>query len=227
MGATKKEQDAFLKAIAPIAQKYAAQYGLKYPSVCIAQGILESGWGTTELAKNANNYHGLKYKKAVSGDRYYVKPAKEQKADGTYYTDEKTKWCMFDDLDTGVKGYYDFLKSGKHYAPLWEATSAFDYVEKIKAAGYATSLTYVEKIENLITQYDLTKYDPQPIPDPCPAPEVFPEDLPYGTWYRVRKTWADKASQKGAYQHKSNAFKCADRYSGYSVFLDGMLVPRV
>ncbi|MCD8363884.1 MAG: N-acetylmuramoyl-L-alanine amidase [Lachnospiraceae bacterium] len=43
--------------------------------------------------------------------------------------------------------------------------------------------------------------------------------------YRVRKTWADSKSQKGAYKILANAKKCADKYEGYSVFdADGNVV---
>ena len=37
-------------------------------------------------------------------------------------------------------------------------------------------------------------------------------------WYRVRKTWADASSQKGAFKSLENARKCADENPGYSVF---------
>ena len=36
--------------------------------------------------------------------------------------------------------------------------------------------------------------------------------------YRVRKTWSDSKSQKGAYKILENAKKCADENPGYSVF---------
>ena len=36
--------------------------------------------------------------------------------------------------------------------------------------------------------------------------------------YRVRKTWKDVKSQKGAFNDLSNAKKCADQNNGYSVF---------
>ena len=39
-------------------------------------------------------------------------------------------------------------------------------------------------------------------------------------WYRVRKSWKDAASQKGAFKILSNAKKCADENPGYSVFDD-------
>jgi LysM repeat protein len=42
-----------------------------------------------------------------------------------------------------------------------------------------------------------------------------PED---GGYYRVRKSWADKASQKGAFKVLDNAKACADQNPGYSVY---------
>ena len=38
------------------------------------------------------------------------------------------------------------------------------------------------------------------------------------TWYRVRRTWNDAASQKGAFKEMDNAKACADENPGYSVF---------
>ena len=53
-----------------------------------------------------------------------------------------------------------------------------------------------------------------------PAPEPAKAEL-----YRVRKTWADAKSQKGAYKILSNAKKCADANPGYSVFdVNGVII---
>jgi len=41
---------------------------------------------------------------------------------------------------------------------------------------------------------------------------------PAEAWYRVRKAWADAASQKGAFKSLENAKECADGNPGYSVF---------
>ena len=41
---------------------------------------------------------------------------------------------------------------------------------------------------------------------------------PEEVWYRVRKTWTDVATQKGAFHSMENAKKCADENKGYSVF---------
>ncbi|MCI9229767.1 MAG: N-acetylmuramoyl-L-alanine amidase [Lachnospiraceae bacterium] len=44
------------------------------------------------------------------------------------------------------------------------------------------------------------------------------ESKPAEAWYRVRKSWADVPSQKGAFKSLENAKKCADENPGYSVF---------
>ena len=41
---------------------------------------------------------------------------------------------------------------------------------------------------------------------------------PEEVWYRVRKTWTDAATQKGAFHSLENAKRCADENEGYSVF---------
>ena len=51
------------------------------------------------------------------------------------------------------------------------------------------------------------------------------EDKTAIRWYRVRKTWADSKTQKGAYKILDNAKKCADQNPGYKVFdADGKVV---
>ncbi len=48
------------------------------------------------------------------------------------------------------------------------------------------------------------------------APKPAPAETE--AWYRVRKSWADASSQKGAFKSLENAKKCADENSGHSVF---------
>lgn len=78
--------------------------------------------------------------------------------------------------------------------------------------GYATSLTYVEKLCSIIEKWKLTEYDVKS------SEETI-------RWYRVRKSWADAKSQKGTYKILDNAKKCADQNPGYKVFdADGKAV---
>ena len=83
----------------------------------------------------------------------------------------------------------------------------------IKDGGYATSLTYVEKLISIIERWNLTQYD------------VKDSGGDLIRWYRVRKSWADSKTQKGAYKILDNAKKCADQNPGYKVFdVDGKVV---
>ena len=78
-------------------------------------------------------------------------------------------------------------------------------VQLIKDGGYATSLTYVQNLCSVIERWNLTQYD-------------VTEAAAFTSLYRVRKSWSDAASQKGAFRGLSNAKACADKNPGYSVF---------
>ena len=58
-----------------------------------------------------------------------------------------------------------------------------------------------------------------------PVEPEKPDDKTTVKWYRVRRSWADSKSQKGAYKILDNAKKCADQNPGYMVFdADGKVV---
>ena len=61
-------------------------------------------------------------------------------------------------MDMGVKGYYEFLNIS-NYAAVRGAQTPLEYLQAIKAAGYATSINYVQNVYNVITKWNLTKYD--------------------------------------------------------------------
>ena len=188
-------------------------------SVSLAQFILESGYGKSELAQNANNVFGMK--KSLSGNTWsgsswdgksvYTKKTQEDDGSGKLYTitaDFRKYPCIEDSIadhsayllgaKNGSKLRYDGLKGCKDYKKA---------VQIIKDGGYATSTTYVSKLCSIIERWNLTQYDK------AEAPAAV-------KWYRVRKNWSDAASQKGAYKVLANAKKCADANPGYSVFDD-------
>ena len=98
----------------------------------------------------------------------------------------------------GSKKRYEGLAGCKDYKKA---------VQLIKDGGYATDLTYVQKLCNIIERWNLTQYD-------------VAEETTSTSLYRVRKSWSDAASQKGAFRELSNAKACADKNPGYSVFDD-------
>lgn len=140
-------------------QKYAPKYGIKVYSPILGQMLLESAKGTSELAVNANNYFGLKYKqgRCPTAVGIYYKKGSEQNADGSYVV-SNMQWCKFKNLENCIIGYFDFINISR-YSNLKGVTDPKEYLEKIKADGYATSLKYVDNVYNVIQSYNLTKYD--------------------------------------------------------------------
>lgn len=149
----------FIEQIAPYIQKYAPKYAIKVCSPIIAQAVLESGSGTSELAKNANNYFGLKYRsgRCPTSCGFYNKIGSEQNKNGSY-TSSVMQWMKFPDMESGVQGYFDFINIS-NYANLKGITDPKTYLENIKKDGYATSLKYVDNLLSIINKYGLTKYD--------------------------------------------------------------------
>lgn len=149
----------FIEKAAVYVKKYAPQFGIKVYSPIIAQFILESASGTSELATQAHNYSGLKYRegRCPSATGVYYKVGSEQNTDGSY-TSSSMKWFKFPDMESGIKGYFEFIDTPNYYR-LKGITDPKTYLELIKAAGYATSLNYVSNLMSVIDKYDLRKYD--------------------------------------------------------------------
>lgn len=154
-----KEQ--FIEKIAPIIVKYAPKYNILCPSAVISQAVLESAGGTSELAVNAHNYFGLKYRpgRCPTASGIYYKVGSEQNADGTY-SSSAMQWMSFNSMEDGIRGYYDFVNIS-NYASIKGVSDPKTYLENIKKAGYATSLKYVENLLNVIDKYNLTRFDPK------------------------------------------------------------------
>lgn len=150
-------REEFITKIAPFIQKYAPLYDIRVCSPIIAQAVLESAGGTSELAKNCNNYFGLKWRdgRCPTATGHYVKVGSEQNADGSY-TSSVMKWMKFDNMEDGVIGYFDFTIN---YTGLKGVTDPRTYLENIKANGYATSLEYVNNVMKVIETYNLTRFD--------------------------------------------------------------------
>ncbi len=187
-------------------------------SVSMAQFILESGYGKSELALGANNCFEMK--KSLSGNTWsgsvwdgvsiYKKKTQEQKADGSYVTitAEFRKYPNVGDSIADHSAYLLGAKNGEkfRYDGLKGCSDYKKAVQIIKDGGYATSLTYVEKLCSIIEKWKLTQYD------------VTGESLDMIKYYRVRKSWGDAASQLGAYSIFDNAKAMADKHPGYKVY---------
>ena len=109
------------------------KYGIP-ASITLAQGVLESGAGKSELARKGNNHFGIKCN-GWTGRK-------------TYHDDDELQEC-FRAYDNAYQSYVDhslFLKNSPRYARLFELKRS-DYkgwAKGLKACGYATSPTYAQ-----------------------------------------------------------------------------------
>lgn len=149
-------KEEYLKMVAPVIVNVAKEKGYKYPSAIIAQSIIESAWGKSELANKYFNYFGMKCGSRWSGKSVNLS-TKEEYTVGTL-TAIKDNFRVFDNLESGIRGYFDFISSSR-YSELKTATSSKNYLELIKKAGYATSSKYVENVYRIVTDNNLLVYD--------------------------------------------------------------------
>ena len=140
-------------------------------SISAAQFILESGYGKSELGQNANNMFGMK--KSLSGNTWtgstwdgtsvYTKKTQEQNADGSYetITADFRKYPCVEDSVADHSAYLLGAKNGRslRYKGIKGMTDYKKVAQLIKDGGYATSLTYVDKLCSIIEKWNLTQYD--------------------------------------------------------------------
>ena len=152
------KQEDFINQIAPYVQKWQKEFKFGVVSAIIGQACLESAYGTSDKAKHFN-YFGLKYKvgRVTCNDGYFTSTSAEQKPDGSYVK-ITCKWFNFSNMDTGVEGYFQFIKSGPYKLALSETTPE-GYLTALKSCGYATSINYVNNVMRVIDTYDLRRFD--------------------------------------------------------------------
>ena len=170
--ATQAQVKSFIQTIAPIIQKYAKQYGYKVASPIIAQACSESAYGTSSLGAKYHNYFGMKCGSSWKGASVNLATKEEYKA-GTLTT-IRDNFRVYANMDEGVKGYFDFI-STKRYENLKTATTPQQYLELIKADGYATSSTYVKTNIAVVDKYNLVQYDGGDTVAPVTSSNTYPK----------------------------------------------------
>lgn len=168
MGYSTSQAKDFIKYIAPMIQEQAKLNGYKICSVPIAQAIKEGAAGTSRLAKEFHNHHGLKCGKAwlkEHPDRSISLKTMEEYKAGTL-TPIKDYFRTFPDDVSGIKGYYDFIRYDR-YKDLKTASTPEQYAEILQSSGYATDKQYCRSLINdYVNKYDLRKYDLETAPVP-------------------------------------------------------------
>lgn len=119
-------------------------------SIKLAQGIIESSSGNSDLTKRSNNHFGIKCHKGWEGEQ-------------TLHDDDEKGECfrVYKDPLVSFRDHSLFLTTRSRYANLFKLKDG-DYVgwaQGLSEAGYATDRRYPAKLIGLIEKYDLHKYD--------------------------------------------------------------------
>ena len=153
--------ESFIRKIGESARKIGQENDL-YASVMIAQAILESASGQSQLAQAPNyNLFGIKGTHNGKGVSFATQ---EDLGNGTLYTTQAT-FRQYENYEDSLNDYAQLLKEGltgnsHFYDGVWK-TNAKTYQEATKflTGRYATDTSYDKKLNGLIETYDLTKYD--------------------------------------------------------------------
>lgn len=140
--------EEYIEAYRTIAMQEMRRHGIP-ASIKLAQGILESGFGNSELAVNANNHFGIKC---------HGWPGR-----GYTYDDDAPNECfrLYDDPIASFLDHSEFLLSRPRYEFLFDI-NVFDYrawAHGLRQAGYATNPNYPAKLIRVIEENDLAIYD--------------------------------------------------------------------
>jgi hypothetical protein len=118
-------------------------------AVTLAQGILESKYGESDLSKESNNHFGIKCKLDWNGEK-------------VYHDDDLRQECFrkYNTVEASYKDHSDFLKSRPHYSSLFSLnpTDFQAWAYGLKKAGYATERDYPEMLIKVINDYNLNQY---------------------------------------------------------------------
>ena len=154
-----QNQSQFLSAI-----KQGAMDGAKegvLPSITAAQAILESGWGSSELAKAPNNnLFGIKDSGDWNGEIVTV-PTQEY-VNGDYITVNAAfrKYASWNDSVVDHAKFFTSTEWRKNnYRKVVNETDYRIAAQELKNAGYATDPGYAGKLISLIEAYKLYEWD--------------------------------------------------------------------
>lgn len=118
-------------------------------AITLAQGILESENGNSDLVKKSNNHFGIKCKSTWAGD-------------SVNHDDDAEGECFraYDNAEESYRDHSNFLKGNQRYAFLFNLDPE-DYkawAKGLKKAGYATNPRYPELLIKYVEQYNLQQY---------------------------------------------------------------------
>jgi LysM repeat protein len=146
--AQKEKGEAYIAKYKDIAMAEMQRSGVP-AAITLAQGILESKYGESDLCIQSNNHFGIKCKPEWTGDK-------------VYHDDDAKHECFrsYPDAASSFRDHSDFLKNRPYYTNLFklDPTDFEGWAYGLKKAGYATEKDYPQKLLKVINDYDLNQY---------------------------------------------------------------------
>jgi LysM repeat protein len=141
--------EEYIETFSEIAKAEMKAYGIP-ASITLAQGILESGFGQSELVLKSNNHFGIKCHNGWDG--------------AVAYHDDDAKGECFRKYNHPMYSFRDhsiFLSSRSRYSSLFDLRrdNYKGWAKGLKGAGYATDPRYPQKLISFIERYDLNRFD--------------------------------------------------------------------
>ncbi len=153
-------QLSYIEKYAPLAVAEMQRTGVP-ASITLAQALVESGAGRSELAVRANNHFGLKCHEGWDGDTYRK-------------DDDRAQECFraYPSAEDSFRAHSDFLRDRERYQSLFELdpTDYKAWARGLRQAGYATDRRYAEKLIDSIEDFQLYRYDEEALAQAAPAP---------------------------------------------------------
>lgn len=153
--------ESFIKKIGEPARKIGQKEEL-YASVMIAQAILESASGTSQLAQ-APNYNLFGIKGSYNGKSATFNT--QEDTGGGNMTTIQAAFRAYENYEESFEDYAKLMKEGlsgssDYYSGAWKANAeTYEDATKFLTGRYATDTSYNQKLNGLIETYDLTEYD--------------------------------------------------------------------
>jgi len=159
-------RQAYILQFKDLAIKNMQEYGIP-ASITLAQACVESGNGTSRLAREANNHFGIKCHANWKGKTIT-------------HTDDAPNECFrkYDHPGESFKDHAEFLRYRDRYAFLFDL-SPYDYkgwAQGLKRAGYATHPQYADMLIKVIEDYKLHEYD-RPVINLPLSPKVLEQPV--------------------------------------------------
>jgi len=135
-----------------IAQQEEREYNIP-ACITLAQGILESSSGYSELCEETGNYFGVKCFDKLCLQGFNKSHCKK-------YCDDSCsdRFKKYESIYASFRDHSLRLQNSR-YDPLKKAKNYKEYAEGLQSCGYATSKTYAKKLIRIIEKYQLYEYD--------------------------------------------------------------------